>query len=44
VGFRTALVPRPLEHGPGGKVDEGPEPFIDMVARDFHDLASHLGL
>ena len=42
-GFRTAYVPRPAEHGPGGKVDPGHEQKFDVVARDFVDLATQLG-
>jgi 2-haloacid dehalogenase len=47
-GFRTALVERALEYGPGeygpGRApDLGPEPYIDTVAGDFHALARRLG-
>src|SRR5215831_12937464 len=42
-GFRTAYVPRPAEHGPGGKVDGGHEGKFDVVAHDFVDLAVQLG-
>ena len=43
-GFRTAYVPRPLEHGPGqaGAPTQAPGEF-DVVARDFMDLADQLG-
>lgn len=43
VGFKTAFVPRPLEQGPGGKVDASPEPWIDVTAGDFNELAHKLG-
>lgn len=39
VGLRTAFVPRPLEYGPGAKVDLEPEPWVDVTARDFNQLA-----
>jgi len=41
-GLRTAFVPRPLEHGPKGRVDVSPEPAFDVNARDFNDLADQL--
>src|SRR5262249_60342961 len=41
-GFRTASVPRPAEHGPGGKGDPGRDGKFDVVARDFVDLAAQL--
>jgi len=41
VGFKSAFVPRPLEHGPGGK-QEATGSF-DIVAGDFVDLAAKLG-
>lgn len=43
VGLRTAFVPRPLENGPGAKVDVTPDPTFDLVATDFNDLATKLG-
>jgi 2-haloacid dehalogenase len=43
VGFRTGWVPRPLEHGPGGRVDTSPDPSIDVTAADFLELAVALG-
>jgi 2-haloacid dehalogenase len=43
VGLRTAFVPRPLEHGPGGKADVKPAGPWDVVADSFVDLADHLG-
>jgi 2-haloacid dehalogenase len=44
VGFRTAFVPRPLEHGPDREVDLSPDPEFDVVAADFMDLAAKLGV
>jgi 2-haloacid dehalogenase len=44
VGLRTAFVTRPLEFGPGHKVDVAPEPWIDVTAKDFEDLADKLGV
>jgi 2-haloacid dehalogenase len=41
-GLRTAFVPRPLEHGPKGRVDVEPEPAFDIHARDFNELADRL--
>jgi 2-haloacid dehalogenase len=43
VGFQTALVPRPLEHGPDHRDDVTPAPYIDLTAADFIDLAGKLG-
>lgn len=43
VGFRTALVPRPLEYGPDGTTDTTSDPDFDLTATDFFDLASRLG-
>jgi 2-haloacid dehalogenase len=42
-GMRTGFVPRPLERGAGRKVDLAPEPWIDVTAADFNDLAAKLG-
>ena len=42
-GMRTAFVPRPDEAGPNFPVDLTPDPSFDIVAKDFHDLASQLG-
>ena len=42
-GMRTAFVPRPDEAGPNFPVDLTPDPSFDIVATDFHDLASQLG-
>ncbi len=43
LGFRTAFVPRPTEHGSGQSTNLGPEQDYDVVARDFTDLAAKLG-
>jgi len=44
VGFRTALVPRPLEWGPGRDPSDEPDPAaFDLLADDFLDLAGRLG-
>ena len=43
LGFGTAFVARPLEHGPGQKVDLAPTASFDYVAADFGDLADQLG-
>jgi len=43
LGFRTAFVPRPTEHGPGQTTDLEPERPWDVVASDFVDLAAKLG-
>ncbi len=42
-GLKTAFVPRPLEHGPGGKAETTPDPEFDMAAKDFVELAGKLG-
>ncbi len=44
VGFRTAYVPRPTEYGPNVERDLTPDPSFDVVATDFADMASKLGL
>lgn len=41
-GLRTGFVPRPLEHGPGGRVDVAPAD-VDVDAADLVDLADRLG-
>jgi 2-haloacid dehalogenase len=41
-GLRTALVPRPLEHGPAGKPEAASGGPFDVVARDFLELAEKL--
>jgi 2-haloacid dehalogenase len=43
-GLRTAFVHRPLEHGPGKASAVPPEGRYDVVAMDFLDLASKLGV
>jgi len=43
VGFRTAFVPRPTEHGPGQTTDLKAEKDWDVVADSFVDLAAKLG-
>lgn len=42
VGFQTALVPRPLEYGPGSTQGVNAHPS-DLVASDFNELADLLG-
>jgi len=42
LGFRTAFVARPTEHGPGQTSDLEPEGDWDVVARDVMDLAEKL--
>ncbi len=43
VGFRTALVHRPLEYGPDREVDLTPDPRFDHSVMDFVELAEQLG-
>jgi 2-haloacid dehalogenase len=43
VGLRTGFVPRPLEHGSGGRADLEPDDSVDVFAKDFNDLAGQLG-
>jgi 2-haloacid dehalogenase len=43
-GFRTAFIPRPVEHGPDQTTDLEPEEHWDLVANDMEDLAAQLGL
>jgi 2-haloacid dehalogenase len=43
VGLKTAFVPRPREYGENGKADADPEPWMDLVATDFLELAQKLG-
>jgi 2-haloacid dehalogenase len=43
VGFRTAFVRRPTEHGAGQTSDREPAQAWDVVADDFVDLAGRLG-
>ena len=42
VGLKTAYVPRPLEHGPGGKRQSAEGMSFDVTAIDFVDLAAKL--
>ncbi len=44
LGFKTAFVPRPMEFGPGGKVDVTPDPAFDVNVRDFNELAARMGV
>ena len=44
VGFRTAFITRPLEWGPGGEADTARDDEFDIIAQDFHDLATQLGI
>jgi 2-haloacid dehalogenase len=44
VGLKTAFVPRPLEHGPKGKVDVSHEAAFDLNVGDFNELAAKLGV
>jgi len=43
LGFKTALVHRPLEYGPNGDVDTTDDPRFDLNTRDFGELADRLG-
>jgi 2-haloacid dehalogenase len=43
VGFRSALVVRPLEFGEGSAKADTDDPEADIVARDFVELAAKLG-
>lgn len=43
VGFRTAFVRRPREYGPSQTTDLVPDPSVDVVAKDFMELADLLG-
>ena len=43
-GLKTAFVPRPMEFGPERKPDPTPDPSFDIVAKDFRDLASQMGV
>jgi len=43
VGFRTAFVARPAEHGPNKNLDVRREDWMDVYALDFHGLAEQLG-
>jgi 2-haloacid dehalogenase len=41
LGFKTAFVARPTEHGPHQTTDLAPEREYDLVAKNFLDLAEH---
>ena len=43
VGYRTAFVRRPTEHGPNQSRDIKPEQRWDVVAESMVDLADKLG-
>jgi 2-haloacid dehalogenase len=43
LGFHTAFVARPTEHGPRQATDLGAAHPFDVVASDFRDLADRLG-
>ncbi len=43
VGFQTAYIPRPLEHGPGGKAEPVADRNFDVTAANFIALAQRLG-
>ena len=43
-GLQTAFVPRPVEHGLDQTSDLAPQREFDLVANDFIDLASQLGI
>ncbi len=43
LGFRTAFVPRPTEHGPEQQTDLEAEHDFDIVGESFIDLADQLG-
>ena len=42
VGFKTAFVARPQEHGPHQSADLEADPSVDVIAADFNDLADKL--
>ena len=43
-GLRTALIPRPLERGPGGAMEPWAEGEFDIVANGIDALAEHFGV
>lgn len=43
LGLKTGFVPRPMERGPRAEIDTSSEPWIDITASDFEDLATKLG-
>ncbi len=44
VGLQTGFVPRPMEHGPNNIPDPTPDPSFNVVATDFMDLATKMGV
>jgi len=42
LGFKTAFVHRNEEYGPSQTTDLEPDPSVDIVAKDFNDLAERL--
>ncbi|QHI97724.1 haloacid dehalogenase type II [Xylophilus rhododendri] len=42
-GFSVGFLPRPLEYGPRGKVDIGPEAYFDLMQPDLVRMAQALG-
>ena len=42
VGFKTAFVARPQEHGPHQSADLEADPSVDVISADFNDLADKL--
>ncbi|WP_294570030.1 HAD-IA family hydrolase, partial [uncultured Arthrobacter sp.] len=44
LGFKTAFIMRPLEHGPHAVPDLTADPSFDVVATDLVDLARRLGV
>ena len=44
LGFKTAFVMRPLEHGPQAVPDLTADTSFDVVATDLVDLACRLGV
>ena len=44
LGFGTAFVARPTEHGPNQQIDLRAEHEYDFVADSFVDLAQQLGV
>ena len=43
-GLKTAFVPRPMEFGPDRQPDPTPDPSFNLVAADFRDLATQMGV
>ena len=44
VGLQTGFIPRPMEHGPDRTPDPTPDPSFNVVATDFVDLATKMGV